>query len=180
MLTRAIILLGASACAAFQPSGRLHAPRGVACRSAAPQCIDVASLAESAAANPNALALVGAAAVGAAYSVLPRGPIGAPYAADARAYDPVAADAFYLSRLPVVISRLLRLAFLTTGFNLRLLVDWQLYKRKGSPEDESWPNEKDRAKEASPRPATHKCCGPGAFVAAERCAFKIFAGFESL
>ena len=41
-----------------------------------------------------------------------------------------------------------RLGALTFAFNIRLLIDWQLYKRAGSPEGESWPNEKDRAKEA--------------------------------
>ena len=99
--------------------------------------------------NPNVLSFV---AVGAAFNVLrPKedpAPIGAPYAADAKAYDPAAADAFYFARLPYVLSRLAWLATLTGGFNIRLLIDWQLYKRAGSPEGESWPNEKDRAKEA--------------------------------
>ena len=102
--------------------------------------------------NPNVLSIAGAAALGAAFNVLrPKedpAPIGAPYAADANAYDPDAADKFYFERLPYVVSRLVRLAALTGSFNIRLLIDWQLYKRAGSPEGESWPNEEERAKEA--------------------------------
>mmetsp|Transcript_17047 Transcript_17047/g.31996 ORF Transcript_17047/g.31996 Transcript_17047/m.31996 type:complete len:944 (+) Transcript_17047:63-2894(+) len=75
-------------------------------------------------------------------------PFGAPYAADSKAYDPVAADDFYGARPLLVGSRLFKLAFLTGGFNFRLLLDFLSYKWKGSPEDESWPNENDRAKEA--------------------------------
>ena len=76
------------------------------------------------------------------------GPIGAPYPADANAYDPIAANAFYGKRPLLLLSRLARLSYLTTAFNLRLLIDWQQYKRAGSPEGESWPNEEQRAKEA--------------------------------
>eukprot|EP00746_Dinoflagellata_sp_MGD_P029031 gnl/MRDRNA2_/MRDRNA2_168700_c0_seq1.p1 gnl/MRDRNA2_/MRDRNA2_168700_c0~~gnl/MRDRNA2_/MRDRNA2_168700_c0_seq1.p1 ORF type:complete len:946 (+),score=191.60 gnl/MRDRNA2_/MRDRNA2_168700_c0_seq1:80-2917(+) len=75
-------------------------------------------------------------------------PIGAPYIADAKAYDPVVADKFYQARLPVVISRLAKLTSLTFGYNIRLLLDYWAYNRAGKPEDEPWPNEEDRAKEA--------------------------------
>jgi predicted unusual protein kinase regulating ubiquinone biosynthesis (AarF/ABC1/UbiB family) len=75
-------------------------------------------------------------------------PIGAPYIADAKAYDPVVAENFDLARLPVVISRLARLTSLTFGFNTRLLLDYWAYNRAGKPEDEPWPNEEDRAKES--------------------------------
>ena len=98
--------------------------------------------------NPNFLSLAGAAAIGAIYGAWPRGAIGAPYAADAKAYDPIAANSYYLGRLPAVAARLARLAVLTTGFNARLGLDYFAYKRAGAPEDESWPNEKERAKEA--------------------------------
>ena len=76
------------------------------------------------------------------------GPIGAPYPPDAQAYDPVAADQFYMARLPVVVGRLLQLAALTGAFNVKLVFDLLLYKRAGSPEGEPWPNEAARAKEA--------------------------------
>jgi predicted unusual protein kinase regulating ubiquinone biosynthesis (AarF/ABC1/UbiB family) len=74
--------------------------------------------------------------------------IGAPYAADRDAYDPVAADRFYISRLPTVISRLLKVGSITFSFNIRLALDYWAYCRAGKPEGESWPNECDRAKEA--------------------------------
>ena len=88
--------------------------------------------------------------MGAAFSILKptSGPIGAPYPPDADAYDPIAADKFYLARLPLVIGRLAQLAALTGAFNVRLSLDYLAYKRAGSPEDEPWPNEGERAKEA--------------------------------
>ena len=100
--------------------------------------------------NPALFGLVGASALGAAAwsATRPQVPIGAPYPADAKAYDPDKADTFYGARLPLVASRLLRLGALTFAFNLRLALDYFAYKRAGSPEDEPWPNEKDRAKEA--------------------------------
>ena len=100
--------------------------------------------------NPAVFGLVGASALGAAAwsATRPQVPIGAPYPADAKAYDPDKADTFYGARLPLVASRLLRLGALTFAFNLRLALDYFAYKRAGSPEDEPWPNEKDRAKEA--------------------------------
>lgn len=73
--------------------------------------------------------------------------IGAPYAADAKAYDPTKAEKFYSARIPVVASRLLDLTRITAGFNVKLLLDFWAYNRAGKPEDEPWPNEQDRAKE---------------------------------
>ena len=99
--------------------------------------------------NPNLIAILGVAGASvAARSVGDGGPLGAPYPPRADAYDPEAADRFYGARLPAVASRLFTLAYLTGAFNLRLLVDYLLYKRAGAPEGESWPNEQDRAKEA--------------------------------
>ena len=97
------------------------------------------------AAGISALAIVGGSQL---FANRPPKPIGAPYAAGPNTYDPVAADAFYAERMPLVIGRLLRLGYLTTAFNLKLLADWQAYKRMGSPEGVSWPNEKSRASEA--------------------------------
>ena len=77
-----------------------------------------------------------------------RPPIGAPYAPDANAYDPDAADNFYSARLPLVVNRLVQLTYVTGAFNVRLLFDLLAYKRAGSPEGEPWPNEADRAREA--------------------------------
>jgi hypothetical protein len=92
--------------------------------------------------------------------VRPAGPIGAPYPADAKAYDPVAAERFYGARLVVVVSRLVRLTSLTFAFNIRLLLDYQAYKRAGSPEGESWPNERDRAKEVADADRTSPALAP--------------------
>ena len=55
---------------------------------------------------------------------------------------------FYAARLPLVVNRLAELTFLTGAFNARLLLDLLAYRRAGSPEGESWPNEADRAREA--------------------------------
>ena len=105
-------------------------------------------------ANPDALLLAGiavaatAATTAAAIATLRPSPLGAPYPATSVGYDPVAADAYYGSRWPAVAGRLLRLGALTLGFNLKLLLDWQAYKRLGEPEGEPWPNEAARAKEA--------------------------------
>ena len=97
---------------------------------------------------PGAAVLVAASAAGAVLATRPTGPVGAPYPADAKGYDPAAADAFYGARPLVVASRLLRLGSITLAFNVRLGLDYLAYKRAGAPEDESWPNEADRAKEA--------------------------------
>ena len=112
---------------------------------------DAAALAtDASAAAPGLALLAGVPIVGAAFAALRQesGPIGAPYAANAKAYDPAAADAFYGARPLVVIRRLVQLAALTGAFNLKLLFDFALYKRAGSPEDEAWPNERERAREA--------------------------------
>ena len=74
-------------------------------------------------------------------------PLGAPYPARADAYDPEAARELP-ARLPAVAARLLKLASLTGGFNVRLGLDYLAYKRMGEPEETPWPNEKARAKEA--------------------------------
>ena len=74
--------------------------------------------------------------------------IGAPYPPRADAYDPLAADRFYGARPLVVLSRIVKLTFLTGAFNAALLLDFLAYKRAGAPEGEPWPNEGDRAKEA--------------------------------
>jgi len=97
---------------------------------------------------PGAAGLVAASVAGAAWATRPTGPVGAPYPADAKGYDPEAADVFYGSRLPFVAARLLRLGSLTLAFNLRLGLDYLAYKRAGAPEGEPWPNEADRAREA--------------------------------
>ena len=93
-----------------------------------------------------------AAALGAAAVALGGGPagapLGAPYPARADAYDPEAAREYYTARLPAVAARLLKLASLTGGFNVRLGLDYLAYKRMGEPEETPWPNEKARAKEA--------------------------------
>ena len=95
-------------------------------------------------------AVAGAAILAAGSLLLPSldEPIGAPYERDAKAYDPVAAAAFYAARLPQVAVRLARLMALTTGFNLRLGLNYLAYKQSGSPEGEPWPEEAARAKEA--------------------------------
>ena len=93
------------------------------------------------------LALGGAGAALAALLRRPAEPIGSPYPAEASAYDPLKAERFYASRLPVVVSRALRLARLTASFNVKLLCDLAAYRLAGAPEGESWPNEKERAKE---------------------------------
>eukprot|EP00966_Prymnesium_polylepis_P108963 2521533-Prymnesium_polylepis.1 len=99
--------------------------------------------------NANAVGLVGAAGLtAAAASSATSKPLGAPYPPKADAYDPQAADEYYFARLPQVVSRFARLGALTLAFNLRLLLDLSAYKRAGSPEEESWPNEAERAKEA--------------------------------
>ena len=97
---------------------------------------------------PGAAALVAASVAGAALATRPTGPVGAPYPADAKGYDPEAADAFYGARLPFVASRLLTLGSITLAFNVRLGLDYLAYKNAGAPEGEPWPNEADRAKEA--------------------------------
>ena len=97
---------------------------------------------------PGAAALVAASVVGAALATRPTGPVGAPYPADAKGYDPEAADAFYGARLPFVASRLLTLGSITLAFNVRLGLDYLAYKNAGAPEGKPWPNEADRAKEA--------------------------------
>jgi hypothetical protein len=97
---------------------------------------------------PGAAVLVAASVAGAAFATRPTGPVGAPYPADAKGYDPEAANAFYGARLPFVASRLLTLGSITLAFNVRLGLDYLAYKNAGAPEGEPWPNEKDRAKEA--------------------------------
>ena len=122
----------------------------------APRCSLLADLATaplladlaSAPLLPGAAVLVAASAAGAVFATRPTGPVGAPYPADAKGYDPAAADAFYGARPLVVASRLLRLGSITLAFNVRLGLDYLAYKRSGAPEDEPWPNEADRAKEA--------------------------------
>ena len=92
-----------------------------------------------------------AAALGAAAVALGGGPAGRPrraVPARADAYDPEAAREYYTARLPAVAARLLKLASLTGGFNVRLGLDYLAYKRMGEPEETPWPNEKARAKEA--------------------------------
>ena len=89
------------------------------------------------------LALGGARALAARFDE----PLGTPYEADAKAYDPDAADRFYAKRLDRVAARLLRLGALTFTLNAKLLLDLRAYKAAGSPEDEPWPNEAERAKE---------------------------------
>ena len=138
-----LALFAASISGHILPSRPLPPPTASRCTT--PNCNLLTDLAS----NPNVLSIAGAFAAGGAFAATRSdGPIGAPYAADANAYDPEAADRFYQARLPVVISRMARLGALTFAFNIRLLIDWQLYKRAGSPEGESWPNEKERAKEA--------------------------------
>ena len=98
---------------------------------------------------PGAAVLVAASVAGFVLaSPRPTGPVGAPYPADAKGYDPEAADAFYGARLPFVASRLLKLGSITLAFNVRLGLDYLAYKNAGAPEGEPWPNEADRAKEA--------------------------------
>lgn len=65
---------------------------------------------------------------------------GAPYVSGASAYTPQKAERFYGKRAPLVAARLLRLAALTSAFNVKLLLDWRF----------GWleQNEKERAKEA--------------------------------
>ena len=100
--------------------------------------------------NPNLLSTVGVGVVAAAASVLSKlnGPVGAPYAPKADAYDPVAAEEYYSARPLAVASRLFKLLTLTGALNARLALDFAAYKRAGSPEGEPWPNEPARAKEA--------------------------------
>jgi len=65
---------------------------------------------------------------------------GAPYPSGAYAYDPERADRYYGKRFPLVALRLVRLAGLTLGFNVRLFLDWRLGNLEKF--------EKQRAKEA--------------------------------
>lgn len=66
--------------------------------------------------------------------------VGSPYDAGETSYDVNQADLFYGSRPLFVFRRLVRLAKLTTTFNLKLLLDW----RFGNLEK----NQPERAKEA--------------------------------
>ena len=60
---------------------------------------------------PGAAVLVAASVAGFVLaSPRPTGPVGAPYPADAKGYDPEAADAFYGARLPFVVSLSLSLS----------------------------------------------------------------------
>ena len=116
---------------------------------AAPEMLDPALLSDPRLVGAAVAGTVGLTAVRDALFGRPGGgSIGAPYPAEATAYDPEAADRFYGKRLPLVVGRLLKLGSLTFSFNLKLLLDYLAYKRAGEPEGESWPNEKERAKEA--------------------------------
>ena len=148
-----MLWLAPQLCSAYAAGSRQAvSPR----RCDAPRCSLLADLATaplltdlaSAPLLPGAAVLVAASAAGAVLATRPTGPVGAPYPADAKGYDPAAADAFYGARPLVVASRLLRLGSITLAFNVRLGLDYLAYKRAGAPEDESWPNEADRAKEA--------------------------------
>ena len=82
------------------------------------------------ASNPNVLAAgISALAIVAARPLLAnqgsKKRVGAPYLPGPNTYDPKLADEFYAKRLLFVIGRLLRLGWLTTNFNVRLLLDWQ-------------------------------------------------------
>ena len=63
-----------------------------------------------------------------------------PYEVGSTTYDVRKADDFYNARPGLVFSRLAQLAFLTSAFNLKLLIDWQTGRLDK--------NEKMRAKEA--------------------------------
>ena len=73
---------------------------------------------------PGAAVLVAASVAGFVLaSPRPTGPVGAPYPADAKGYDPEAADAFYGARLPFVVSLSLSLSLsrsLTLSLSLSL------------------------------------------------------------
>lgn len=109
---------------------------------------------DTAAAGLSAIAAA-ALAGGAAARVAPAGSarragrlLDAPYAAGPQTYDPRLADEFYAARPLMVWGRLVRLGALTSGFNIKLLLDFLAYKAKGSPEGQPWPNEAARAREA--------------------------------
>ena len=98
-----LALFAASISGHILPSRPLPPPTASRCTT--PNCNLLTDLAS----NPNVLSIAGAFAAGGACRYAFPGPIGAPYAADANAYDPEAADRFYQARLPVVISRMARL-----------------------------------------------------------------------
>eukprot|EP00965_Chrysotila_dentata_P101798 3360703-Pleurochrysis_carterae.AAC.2 len=53
-------------------------------------------------------------------------PLDTPYKAGPATYDPIAAEKFYADRFPLIVRRLARLAWLTSAFNVKLLLDWRL------------------------------------------------------
>ena len=108
-----MLWLAPQLCSAYAAGSRQAvSPR----RCDAPRCSLLADLATaplvadlaSAPLLPGAAVLVAASAAGAVLATRPTGPVGAPYPADAKGYDPAAADAFYGARPLVVASRLLR------------------------------------------------------------------------